>query len=258
MRLDAGLSAVVTGGASGLGRAVAEALAHEGVRVGILDRDAQAGQAAASDLGGAFAACDVSDAASAQEALATVRAANGQERICVNCAGIAPAIRTVSRTGAHDPGAFAQVIGINLIGTFNVASQSAAGMAGLDPLGEDDERGVIINTASIAAWDGQIGQIGQIAYAASKAGVAGMTLPLARDLARNGIRVMAIAPGIFGTAMVAGFPDELQAALAAHAQFPPRLGKPDEFAALVRHIIENPMLNGEVIRLDAATRMPPK
>ena len=255
MKLDTGLSAVITGGASGLGRAVAEALAGEGVRVGILDRDAQAGQAAAGDLGGAFASCDVSEAASVREALAALRAANGQERICVNCAGIAPAIRTVSRTGAHDPAAFAQVVGINLIGTFNVASQSAAGMAGLDPLGEDGERGVIINTASIAAWDGQIGQI---AYAASKAGVAGMTLPMARDLARSGIRVMGIAPGIFGTAMVAGFSDELQAALAAHAQFPPRLGKPGEFAALVRHIIENPMLNGEVIRLDAATRMPPK
>ena len=255
MKLDTGLSAVITGGASGLGRAVAEALVREGVRVGILDRDAQAGRAAAGHLGGAFAACDVSNAASVQEALGSLRAANGQERICVNCAGIAPAIRTVSRTGAHDPAAFAQVIGINLIGTFNVASQSAAGMAGLDPLGEDGERGVIINTASIAAWDGQIGQI---AYTASKAGVAGMTLPMARDLARSGIRVMAIAPGIFGTAMVTGFPEELQTALATHAQFPPRLGKPEEFAALVRHIIENPMLNGEVIRLDAATRMPPK
>ena len=255
MKLDAGVSAVVTGGASGLGRAVVEALAREGVRVGILDRDAQAGRAVATGLGGAFAACDVSDAGSVSEALGSLRGANGQERICVNCAGIAPAIRTVSRTGAHDPAAFAQVIGINLVGTFNVASQSAAGMAGLDPLGEDGERGVIVNTASIAAWDGQIGQI---AYAASKAGVAGMTLPMARDLARSGIRVMGIAPGIFGTAMVTGFPDELQAALAAHAQFPPRLGKPGEFAALVRHIIENPMLNGEVIRLDAATRMPPK
>ncbi len=255
MRLDAGLSAVVTGAASGLGLAVAEALAQEGVRVGILDRDVQAGRAAAADLGAAFAACDVSDPGSVDEALANLRSANGQERICVNCAGIAPAIRTVLRTGAHEPAAFAQVIGVNLIGTFNVASQSAAGMAGLDPLGEDGERGVIVNTASIAAWDGQIGQI---AYAASKAGVAGMTLPMARDLARSGIRVMAIAPGIFGTAMVAGFSDDLQAALAAHAQFPPRLGKPGEFAALVRHIIENPMLNGEVIRLDAATRMPPK
>lgn len=255
MKLEAGLSAVVTGGASGLGRAVAEALAQAGVRVGLLDRDARAGRAAAGDLDGAFAACDVSDAGSVSGALATLRAANGQERICVNCAGIAPAIRTVSRTGAHDPAAFAQVIGINLIGTFNVASQSAAGMAGLDLQGEDGERGVIVNTASIAAWDGQIGQI---AYAASKAGVAGMTLPMARDLARSGIRVMAVAPGIFGTAMVAGFSGELQAALASHAQFPARLGKPGEFAALVRHIIENPMLNGEVIRLDAATRMPPK
>ena len=250
-----GQAAVVTGGASGLGLAVAGTLAQEGVRVGILDRDVQAGRAVATGLGSAFAACDVANAGSVAEALASLRSANGQERICVNCAGIAPAIRTVSRDGAHDPAVFAQVIGVNLIGTFNVASQSAAGMAGLDPLGEDGERGVIVNTASIAAWDGQIGQI---AYAASKAGVAGMTLPMARDLARSGIRVMAIAPGIFGTAMLAGFSDELQVALAAHAQFPPRLGRPDEFAALVRHIAEYPMLNGEVIRLDAATRMPPK
>lgn len=255
MKLDAGVSAVITGGASGLGLAVAEVLSQEGVRVGILDRDVQVGRTVATGLDGAFAACDVVDAESVSEALARLRSANGQERICVNCAGIAPAIRTVSRDGAHDPAAFAQVIGINLVGTFNVASQSAAGMAGLDPLGADGERGVIVNTASIAAWDGQTGQV---AYTASKAGVAGMTLPMARDLARSGIRVMAIAPGIFGTAMVAGFPEELQTALASHAQFPPRLGKPEEFAALVRHIIENPMLNGEVIRLDAATRMPPK
>lgn len=249
------IAAVITGGASGLGLAVAQALAREGVRTGILDMNEDAGRAVAAELGGSFARCDVSDPASVASALAALRKAQGQERICVNCAGIAPALRTVGRDGAHDPAVFAKVIGINLIGSFNVASQSAAGMATLDPVGEDAERGVIVNTASITAWDGQIGQL---AYAASKAGVAGMTLPMARDLARNGIRVMAIAPGIFQTAMVSGFSAELQEALARHAQFPPRLGRPEEFAALVTHIIGNPMLNGEVIRLDAATRMPPK
>jgi NAD(P)-dependent dehydrogenase (short-subunit alcohol dehydrogenase family) len=249
------MACVITGGASGLGLAVAQALAARGVRTGILDRDAAAGRAVAADLGGAFAPCDVADPASVAAALAQLRAVNGAERICVNCAGIAPARRTLGRDGAHDPAAFAGVIGVNLLGTFNVASQSAAAMAALDPLGEDGERGVIVNTASVAAWDGQVGQA---AYAASKAGVAGMTLPMARDLARNGIRVMAIAPGIFGTAMLAGFTPEVQTALAQHAQFPTRLGRPGEFAALVCHIIENPMLNGEVIRLDAATRLPPK
>lgn len=255
MKLGNDIVAVVTGGASGLGFAVAQALAGRGVRVGILDRDADAGQTAASALNGSFAECDVADPSSVEAALSVLRAAQGHERICVNCAGIAPAIRTVSRNGAHDAASFARVIGINLIGSFNVASQSAAAMAALEPLGEDGERGVIINTASIAAWDGQIGQA---AYAASKAGVAGMTLPMARDLARSGIRVMAIAPGIFGTAMVQGFAPEIQEALARHAQFPQRLGRPEEFAALVCHIAENAMLNGEVIRLDAATRMPPQ
>jgi NAD(P)-dependent dehydrogenase (short-subunit alcohol dehydrogenase family) len=209
----------------------------------------------AAELGGTFARCDVADPASVAAALSWLRGAQGQERICINCAGIAPAQRTLSRGGAHDPAGFARVIGINLIGSFNVASQSAAGMATLDPLGDDAERGVIINTASIAAWDGQIGQA---AYAASKAGVAGMTLPMARDLARIGIRVMAIAPGIFQTAMVSGFVPEVQEALARHAQFPARLGRPEEFAALACHIVENPMLNGEVIRLDAGARMPPR
>ena len=255
MKLDAGVSAVVTGGASGLGRAVVEALAREGVRVGILDRDAQAGRAVATGLGGAFAACDVSDAGAVSEALGSLRGANGQERICVNCAGIAPAIRTVSRTGAHDPAAFAQVIGVNLIGTFNVASQSAAGMAGLEPSGEDGERGVIVNTASVAAYDGQIGQA---AYAASKAGVVGLTLPAARDLAPAGIRVVTIAPGIFDTPMLGALPEDKRAALAADVVFPKRLGDPAEYGELVAAIVGNGYLNGETIRLDGSLRMPPK
>lgn len=254
MKLGPDIAAVVTGAASGLGLAVAETLAAEGVKVGLLDMNAEAGEAEAARLGGAFATCDVSDPASVSQALEFLREIHGQERICVNCAGIAPAHRSVSKYGAHDPGLFSKVCGINLIGTFNVATQSAAGMAAVDPLA-DGERGVIVNTASIAAWDGQIGQL---AYAASKAGVAGMTLPMARDLARSGIRVMAIAPGIFGTAMVTAFSQDIQDALAKHAQFPARLGRPEEFASLVRHIVENSMLNGEVIRLDAGTRMPPK
>jgi NAD(P)-dependent dehydrogenase (short-subunit alcohol dehydrogenase family) len=233
---------------------VVEALAATGVKVGLLDMNADAGKTEAARIGGAFAHCDVSDPASVAQALETIRAKHGQERICVNCAGVAPAHRSVTKTGAHDPDLFAKVCGINLIGTFNVATQSAAGMVAADPI-DEGERGVIVNTASIAAWDGQVGQL---AYAASKAGVTGMTLPMARDLARSGIRVMAIAPGIFGTAMVTAFPQDVQDALAEHARFPPRLGRPEEFASLVCHIVENAMLNGEVIRLDAATRMPAK
>ncbi|MFV0382852.1 SDR family NAD(P)-dependent oxidoreductase [Paracoccus sp. (in: a-proteobacteria)] len=243
------IAAIVTGAASGLGLAVAGALSARGVRVGILDMAEAGARDAAARLGGAFARCDVSDAASVAAALAALRAAHGQER-----AGIAPAHRSVTREGAHDPALFARVVAINLTGTFNVATQSAAGMVALDA-DAGGERGVIVNTASIAAWDGQIGQL---AYAASKCGVVGMTLPMARDLARHGIRVMAIAPGIFGTAMVSAFPQEVQDGLARHAPFPARLGHPEEFAALVLHIVENRMLNGEAIRLDAATRMPAK
>jgi NAD(P)-dependent dehydrogenase (short-subunit alcohol dehydrogenase family) len=255
MNLTQGFAAVVTGGASGLGLAVARRFVQAGIKVGILDFDAAASAGVAEDLGVAFALCDVSDPASVAAGLTALRSVNGQERVCVNAAGIAPAMRTVSGGRPHDSAAFAQVIGVNLIGTFHVASQSAAGMTSLEPVGTDGERGVIINTASIAAWEGQIGQV---AYAASKAGVVGMTLPMARDLASSAVRVMAVAPGIFATAMVAGFPTETQQALARHAQFPPRLGHPEEFAALVCHIVENPMMNGDVMRLDAAARMPAK
>lgn len=253
MKLEKDMSAVVTGGGSGLGRAVAQALIAQGVMVTLIDRDAIRGAETAQDIGAGFAQADVADAVSVAAALAVARAANGQERICVNCAGIAPAARTVGREGAHDLALFQTVINVNLVGSFNVASQSAAGMvnAGFDA----DCAGVIINTASIAAYEGQIGQV---AYAASKGGIAGLTLPMARDLARSKIRVMAIAPGIFGTPMVTSMSQELQDALAAGIPNPARLGDPSEFAALALHIIENDFLNGSVIRLDGAARLAPK
>ena len=245
MKLSETTSVIVTGGASGLGAAVVEAFVSLGVPVGVLDMNAPT-------LDVPFEKCDVTDADGVGRALNALRSENGQERICVNCAGIAPAAKTVSRGAAHDPGLYAKVIGINLIGTFNVASQSAAGMVTATPLNEDGERGVIINTASIAAFEGQMGQS---AYASSKAGVAGLTLPMARDLAKAGVRVVAIAPGIFASPMVTAFPQDVQDALALSAEFPKRLGAPKEFADLVAHIATNPMLNGSVIRLDAGTRM---
>lgn len=256
MKLDSSIAAIVTGGASGLGEATARALAEQGVRVAILDRDAERGQMVAGEIGGTFASVDVSDAASVAAALQVARAAHGQERICVNCAGIAWAIKTVDRDGnPHDADAFTKTIGVNLIGSFNVASQSAAGMMTADPMGDDGERGLIVNTASVAAYDGQIGQI---AYSASKGGIVGMTLPMARDLSRSGIRVNAIAPGLFLTPMLQGLPQEAQDSLGAQVPFPARLGKPAEYAALVGHMAQNAMLNGEVVRLDGAIRMAPR
>ncbi|MEO0999598.1 MAG: SDR family NAD(P)-dependent oxidoreductase [Pseudomonadota bacterium] len=256
MELNESISAVVTGGASGLGEATARALAARGVRVALLDRDAKRGPEVAAEIEGTFAEADVADAESVAAALAAARAAHGVEQICVNCAGVGWAARSVDREGApHDPKLFATIIGINLIGTFNVATQSAAAMAVSEPVTEDGERGVIVNTASVAAFDGQIGQI---AYGASKAGVAGMTLPMARDLSRSGIRVVTIAPGLFLTPMLKGLPEEAQASLGAQVPFPARLGDPAEYGALVRHICENGMLNGETIRLDGAIRMAPK
>lgn len=250
MKLGSDHAAVVTGGASGLGAAVAAALRLKGVKVALLDRDTDKGMAYAAEIGANFYETDVTDATSVAAALTQARGAHGQESICVNCAGIAPAAKTVSRSEAHDLALFQMVINVNLVGSFNVASQSAAGMVAADPVGE--ERGVIIHTASIAAFEGQMGQV---AYAASKGGIVGLTLPMARDLARSGVRVMAIAPGIFGTPMVTSMSQDIQNGLAAGIPFPPRLGDPDEFAALALHIIENAFLNGSVIRLDGATRL---
>lgn len=259
MKLGAEVSAVVTGGASGLGAATAAELAAAGVRVGILDLDEVRGRDHAGLIGATFARCDVTRDDSVSQALAAVRATNGQERILVNCAGIAIGKRTVRRvreTGAiepHDLASYARVIEVNLIGTFRMLAASAAGMLSLPPLEPDGERGVIVMTASVAAEDGQVGQV---AYAASKGGVAAMTLPVARDLAKDGVRVASILPGLFSTPMFASLPDEARRALEATVPFPSRLGQPAEYAALARHICENAMLNGVCIRLDGAVRLP--
>jgi NAD(P)-dependent dehydrogenase (short-subunit alcohol dehydrogenase family) len=261
MKIDSSIAAIVTGGASGLGEATARMLAAAGAKVAILDMNATRGAEVAAEINGVFALCDVASEASVDEALAQVRAAHGIARIIVNCAGVAPGRRVVSRkreTGewaAHDMATFTKAVGINLIGTFQMLSKSAVAMATLDPVDSDGLRGVIINTASVAAEDGQIGQA---AYAASKAGVLGMTLPVARDLAQIGIRVMTIMPGLFETPMFASVAEDYRKALAASVPFPSRLGYSQEYAALVRSIIDNDMLNGTSIRLDGAIRLAPK
>ncbi len=261
MKLDSSLSAVVTGGASGLGEATARMLAAHGVKVALLDLNAERGEAVAREIGGLFCSCDVTSDASVDEALAKASAAHGVARIVVNCAGIAPGRRVVSKkrdTGelvAHDMATFEKAVAINLVGTFRVIAKSAAVLAALEPVTADGGRGVVICTASVAAEDGQIGQA---AYSASKAGVAGMTLPIARDLAALGIRIVTIMPGLFETPMFAGLPEEAKASLAVAVPHPSRLGKPEEYAALARSIIENDMLNGTAIRLDGALRMAPK
>lgn len=239
--------AIVTGAASGLGAATAAHFRDCGAQVMVLDRDA-AGAAYAASIGAHFHATDVTDAASVEDAIAAARDAMGGIDICVNCAGIATGEKTVGRDGPHRLEAFRRTIEINLIGSFNVLRLAAAEMAGND----GPERGVIVNTASIAAFDGQAGQA---AYAASKAGIAGMTLPIARDLARSGIRICAIAPGIFGTPMLRGLPQEVQDSLAEEVTFPKRLGEPDEYARLAAFIVESGYMNGEVIRIDGALRM---
>ena len=254
MNLD-GKSALITGGASGLGAATARMLVEHGARVALLDMDVDAARTVAEPIGGVAIACDVTDAAQAEQAVAAARAEQGEAAILVNCAGIAPAKRVVGRDGPMPLADFDKVIQVNLVGTFNLIRLAAAGMTALEPEGDSGERGVIVNTASVSAFEGQIGQA---AYSASKGGVAAMTLPIARELARFGVRVMTIAPGLMSTPMVHGMPEEVQKSLGDQVPFPARLGRPEEYAALVVHIAENPMLNGEVIRLDGAIRMQPK
>ena len=249
----AGKVFIVTGGASGLGEGTARMLATHGAKVVVADLQADRGQQVAADIGGKFVKCDVSQEVDGQAVVAAALAL-GKLMGLVNCAGIAPAVKTVGRDGAHPLALFTKTITVNLIGSFNMIRLAAEAMAKNAPEATG-ERGVLISTASVAAYDGQIGQA---AYAASKGGIVGMTLPIARDLARNGIRNMTIAPGIFGTPMLFGMPKEVQDALAAGVPFPSRLGTPEDYAKLVRHIIENDMLNGEVIRLDGAIRLAPQ
>lgn len=251
-----GKSFIVTGAGSGLGAAVARMLAGEGANVLIADINAEAGAQTAAALGDAavFLRTDVTQEHDAQAAVDAAIARFGHLHGLVNCAGVAPGEKVLGRDGPHRLDSFTRTIAINLTGTFNMIRTAAAAIANEAP-GQDGERGVIVSTASVAAFDGQIGQA---AYAASKGGVAAMTLPIARELARHGIRVVAIAPGIFETPMMAGMPQEVQAALGKSVPFPSRLGRPPEFAALVRHICENVMLNGEIIRLDGALRMAPR
>ncbi|WP_370310341.1 SDR family NAD(P)-dependent oxidoreductase [Sphingobium abikonense] len=248
------MAAVVTGGASGLGKATAAMLVANGAKVAILDLNEDAANAAAQDIGAAAFALNVADDAAVAAALEAAEQAHGVARILVNCAGIAPASKTVGKENAPHPlDIFRRTIEVNLIGSFNLISKFAARAAAAQDV--EGERAVIVNTASVAAYDGQIGQA---AYAASKGGVVGMTLPIARDLAQHHIRVMTIAPGIFRTPMVEGFPQHVQDALGAQVPHPSRLGAPAEYAQLVESIIRNPMLNGEVIRLDGAIRMQPR
>ncbi|MBK8175298.1 MAG: SDR family oxidoreductase [Rhodospirillales bacterium] len=246
-----GLSAIVTGGGSGLGETTARALAAAGVKVALFDVVADAAERVAADIGGVACVCDVTDDASTQAAIAKAREANGVARIVVQCAGIAPPAKIVGRKGPHALDLYTKVIAVNLVGIFNVMRLAAADILGLEPLA-NGERGVVINTASIAALEGQVGQA---AYASSKAGVVGLTLPSAREFAPSGLRVVCIAPGIFKTPMMAGLPEETQKSLGAAVPFPSRLGDPAEYAKLVLHICDNPYLNGEVIRVDGALRM---
>jgi NAD(P)-dependent dehydrogenase (short-subunit alcohol dehydrogenase family) len=254
MNID-GHAAIISGGGSGMGAETGRHLAQAGVKVALFDMNLEAAEAVAKDIGGIAVQCDVADAASTEAAVAKAREAHGPARICVNCAGIAPPKKMVGREGPMSLQDYVKVVNVNLIGTFNVMRLAAADMAGLDPVTESGERGVIVNAASVAAFDGQIGQT---AYASSKAGVVGLTLPAARELAAVGVRVMTICPGLIGTPMLLGLPQNVQDSLAKQVPFPSRLGRPDEFARLVMHILSNELLNGEVIRLDGAIRMAPK
>lgn len=250
----AGVAAIVTGGGSGLGAATARMLAAAGAKVAVVDVKAGPAEAVAAEIGGLGLAADVTSAEQGQAAVAAARERHGAARILVNCAGIAPAQRIVGRDGPVELDAFRRVIEVNLIGTFNMMRLAAADMQGLDPLA-DGERGIIVSTASVAAFEGQIGQA---AYSASKGGVVALTMPAAREFARSGIRVNAIAPGLFGTPMLLGMPQAVQDSLAASVPFPSRFGTPEEYASLVRHLVENVMINGECIRLDGAIRMQPR
>lgn len=260
MKIDSSIAAVVTGGASGLGEASARALAAKGAKVAIFDLNEERGEGVAKDIGGTFCKVDVSDEASVDAGFAKARAAHGQERVLVCCAGIGTIGKTVKRdreTGAisHLPvGLFQKTIAVNLLGTFQCVAKSATGMMTLEGQ-EDGERGAMVVTSSVAAEDGQIGQV---AYAASKAAVMGMTLPIARDFMQEGIRINAIQPGIFATPLLAGLPEKAQEALAAAVPFPKRLGKPEEYASLVLMMLETGYFNGASVRLDGAIRMPPK
>ena len=250
-----GMAAVVTGGGSGMGAETARHLAKAGAKVAVLDINKANADAVAKEIGGVAFECDVTSEASAKAALEGAKAANGPVRILMNCAGIAPGARVVGKDGPHDIGFFTKVITVNLIGTFNMLRLAANEMSTLDVLNETGERGVIINTASVAAFEGQIGQA---AYSASKGGVVGMTLPAARELARFGVRVVTIAPGLIGTPMLTAMPQDVQDSLIATTLFPKRLGKPEEFSKLALHVVENAMINGETIRLDGAVRLAPK
>ena len=260
MKLSSDISAVVTGGASGLGAATARRLARSGVKVAIFDLNTEAGEALAKEIGGVFCKVDVTNEEQVDAGFAKARAAHGQERVLVNCAGTGNAIKTASRdkkTGeikAFPTANFDRIIQINLVGTFRCIAKSAAGMLTLGPL-EHGERGAIVSTASVAAQDGQIGQA---SYSASKAAIVGMTLPIARDLMGEGIRVNTILPGIFETPLLAGLPDNVKDALAASVPFPKRLGQPDEYAALAEFMISTGYMNGESVRIDGAIRMAPK
>ena len=247
-----GQGALVTGGGSGLGAATARALAEAGAKVTVLDVNAEAAEALGREIGGLGLACDVGSASEAEAAVGKARDAHGPARVLVNCAGIAPAKRIVGRDGPMPLEAFEQVIRVNLIGSFNLLRLAAADMLAADPLGEDGERGVIISTSSIASVEGQLGQV---AYAASKAGINGMMMPAAKEFAKNGVRVLTIAPGLIGTPLLLNMPQEVQDNLAAQIPFPHRFGKPEEFGALVMSIISNPMLNADILRLDGGMRM---
>lgn len=257
MKLDASISAVITGAASGLGAATARQLASRGVRVALFDLDTERGEALAGELGGVFCRVDVTSDTEVDAAFARARGAIGQERVLVNCAGTGNAVKTASRDKAsgeikHFPlAAFERIVQINLIGSFRCIAKSAAGMLSLPPL-DDGERGAIVNTASVAAEDGQVGQA---AYSASKAGLVGLTLPVARDLMGEGVRINTILPGIFDTPLLQGAPDHVKEALAASVPFPKRLGRPAEFALLAEQMITNGYFNGECVRLDGAIRM---